>query len=178
MNPVSIVQRGSRQKSIVINEIQTFAGRAAFVLHGGGNAADRANERGAAFPEQYALLFISFIAPVMSCSTLADADNLQETVISIAAFECALTLQLKFHSMAESCSYFQDTPQLSLQNTSPWMTLVKAPARYASHGNKKICFLSCLALRSENGRVSPINLQLSFLFSHPHPSAKATSSFL
>lgn len=79
----------------------------------------------------------------MSCSTLADADNLQETVISIAAFKCALTLQPEFHWMAKSCSYFQDTPQLSLRNT-----LVKAPARSAAHRNKKNQFLivSCVAL--------------------------------
>lgn len=96
MNPVSIVQRGSRQKSIVINEIQTYL-LEGLPLSCTAETADRANERAAAFPEQYALLFLSFIAATMSCSTLADADNLQETVISIAAFKCALTLQPEFH---------------------------------------------------------------------------------
>lgn len=144
-------------------------------------ARKRGDEGGAAPSEQYAPLFISFRTPVMSQSWLAGADNLQEMVMSITAFKCALSLQPKFHRKAKSCSYFQDTSHLSLQNSSWWMTMVMAMAmpNIDSTGGKKNYLLSCLDLcwTCENGRVSPINLQRPFLFSGPHPATKTTSSF-
>lgn len=129
-----------------------FGGRAVFVLYKVTKMKPRGNtidEGGAASSEQHALLCISFRAPVISQSMLADTDDLQEMVISITAFKCELSLQPNSHWKAKAGSYFQDTSHLSFQNRSWWMTLVMAMAiaTIDSAGGKELSLIvSCVVV--------------------------------